>query len=169
MSDGFPIGHVFPANTHPQLDQKRNEIDVMRDQRQKFDAEMLRIERQHHKDAKEIADMTAALNSQIAAGKKSEPTTPGEQRESSGFASAFPRANRYSASSIMPPPGLPPLAAPTPIATKRVSQPSILTEPSFVPSKTASKSVPGSRRNSDENDSDLHYVEEALHQRSTGA
>jgi hypothetical protein len=112
----------------------------LREQRRRFEAEMELIDLQTRRDEEEIH----RLSSDIQYGKHSQPTTPPEFSDSNGFPTALSRPNRFSMSSINQ--GL---------TTPRGSRSgSLLTSPpsgnqqgnGFLPSK----SMPGSRRNSDE-------------------
>ena len=89
------------------------------------------------------------LSSDIQYGKHSQPTTPPEYTNTNGFPTALSRPNRFSMSSINSSSGQ---GASTPRGSRSGS---LMTSPppsgqgaggGFVPSK----SVPGSRRNSDE-------------------
>lgn len=163
-----PSSNLLALTLVCQLEKKRLEFELLRAQREKFESEMRRIELQQKKDAQEIAEMTAALTSRIPDGRDSETTTPGEHLDS-GFASPFPGPKLASSSTMMPPPGLPALSAPVPVAAKHASKSSILGTSTFATSKIASKSVPGSRRNSDENEAETTGQDEGFLHRSAGA
>jgi len=82
------------------------------------------------------------LSTDIKYGKHSQPTTPPEYSNSTGFPTSLSRPNRFSMSSINP-------GAITPRGSRSGSQ--VMSPPStqgngYLPSK----SMPGSRRNSDE-------------------
>jgi hypothetical protein len=83
------------------------------------------------------------LSSDIQYGKHSQPTTPPEYSDSNGFPTALSRPNRFSMSSITPG-----------VTTPRGSRSgSIMSPPSGNQAQgngIPSKSVPGSRRGSDE-------------------
>jgi hypothetical protein len=98
------------------------------------------------------------LSSDIKYGKHSQPTTPPEYSDSNGFPTALSRPNRFSLSSIASPAGM---------STRGSRSGSLLTSPPSVASTQTtqttqgggaqgggaylpSKSVPGSGRNSDE-------------------
>lgn len=96
------------------------------------------IDLQSRRDEEEIN----RLSSDIKYGKHSQPTTPPEYSDSNGFPTSLSRPNRFSMSSITP-------GMSTPRGNRSASQ---LTSP---PATTqgngyAPKSMPGSRRNSDE-------------------
>lgn len=156
--------------TNVQLEKKKLEYERLREQKRRFEAEMQLLDLQQRREEMELAQMQKDLgrNSNTNAGHQSEPTTPPEYREtSSGFPSAFSRPNRYSTSSIISPPG---------IYTRQGRSNSILTSPqsSMMPSrqmmedKLPSKSVPGSRRNSDEDKEEAVRQDPTSH-RSTNA
>jgi len=88
------------------------------------------------------------LSTDIKYGKHSQPTTPPEFSEGNGFPTSLSRPNRFSMSAINP--GLS-----TPRASRSGSQ---LASPPSARSQgngyLPSKSMPGSRRNSDEDDGD---------------
>ena len=128
------------------------------------------LDLQQRREELELAQMQKDLgrNGNPSAGHQSEPTTPPEYREtSSGFPSVFSRPNRYSTSSIISPPG---------IYNRQGRSGSVLTSPqsSIMPSrqvmddKLPSKSVPGSRRNSDEDKEEAVRQDPTSH-RSTNA
>lgn len=104
----------------------------------------------------DLERISTRLNRISLNGPVSEPTTPPEYAES-GFSNRFSRSSRLSMNSIMSPPGL----------SKRFSQSSSqITTPGnhlsgnglySQPEKPSAKSVPGSRRGSDE---DEYYPED---------
>lgn len=108
-------------------------------------------------------------NSNVNAGHQSEPSTPPEYRDTnSGFPTVFSRPNRYSTSSLTSPPGL---------YNRPGRSGSQLTSPQsgFIPSryviddKMPSRSVPGSRRNSDEDEKEEAVRQDPTSHRSTNA
>ena len=95
------------------------------------------------------------LSSDIQYGKHSQPTTPPEYSDSNGFPTALSRPNRFSMSSINP-------GMTTPRGSRSGSQ--ITSPPSSNPGTQGaangylpSKSVPGSRRNSDEEGDEFEH------------
>jgi hypothetical protein len=153
-----------------QLEKKKLEYERLREQKRRFEAEMQLLDLQQRREEQELAQMQKDLgrNGNSTAGHQSEPTTPPEYREmSSGFPSVFSRPNRYSTSSIISPPG---------IYTRQSRSGSVLTSPqsTVMPSRQAmddklpSKSVPGSRRNSDEDKEEAVRQDPTSH-RSTNA
>ncbi|OCK77345.1 ARM repeat-containing protein [Lepidopterella palustris CBS 459.81] len=113
------------------------------------------IDLQSRREEDDISRLSHEIHRFSVSGHQSEPTTPPEYRDNGGFPSAFSRPNRFSISSIASPPG-------TGISTNRQSRSgSQITSPPSVSSTVGtqgsqstnqlpSKSVPGSRRNSDE-------------------
>jgi hypothetical protein len=140
------------------------------------------LDLQQRREEQELAQMQEDLgrgnsnsnnnnnNNSANAGHQSEPSTPPEYREtSSGFPTVFSRPNRYSTSSLTSPPGL---------YTNRPGRSgSQLTSPQsgFIPSryvmddKMPSRSVPGSRRNSDEDEKEEAVRQDPTSHRSTNA
>lgn len=112
--------------------------------------------------------MQEDINARYGGGHQSEPTTPPEYRETSGFPSIFSRPNRYSTSSLTSPPG---------IFNRPARSGSLLTSPlsGTLPSRFAfddqlpSRSVPGSRRNSDEDEKEEAVRQDPTSHRSTNA
>lgn len=89
-------------------------------------------------------------NYHAGAGHQSEPTTPPDYRET-GFPSALSRPNRFSASGIMSPPGL--INRPS-RAGSQVTSPPVERARAYqaLTSAHPSQSVPGSRRDSEDED-----------------
>ena len=92
------------------------------------------------------------LSSEVRYGKPahSQPTTPPEYSDNNGFPSAFSRPNRFSMSSIQQPTKI------TPRGSRANSQ--VTSPPSssfFNNNGLPSQSVPGTRRNSDEEHDDF--------------
>ena len=132
------------------------------------------LDLQQRREEQELAQMQEDLgrsnnNNNTTTGHQSEPTTPPEYREThSGFPSVFSRPNRYSTSSLTSPPGL------YNRANRSGSQ---LTSPQsgisqsilMMDEKLPSKSVPGSRRNSDEDEKEEAVRQDPTSHRSTNA
>jgi hypothetical protein len=116
-------------------------------------------------------DLKRGITAQpMGAGHQSEPSTPPEYRETStGFPTPFSRPNRYSTSSLM--------ASPPSSYSRPGRSGSILTSPQsgMVPSlynmeeQMASRSVPGSRRNSDEDEKEQAVRQDPTSHRSGNA
>ncbi|KAF1970172.1 ARM repeat-containing protein [Bimuria novae-zelandiae CBS 107.79] len=127
------------------LEKKKLEYEYLKEQRRRFEAEMELIDMQSRQEEEEIH----RLSSDIRYGKHSQPTTPPEYANGSGFPSSFSRPNRFSMSAINP--GLA-----TPRGNRTGSQ---LTSPPSARSQGsgfAAQSMPGSRRNSDEDRDDFN-------------
>lgn len=115
----------------------------MKEQRRRFEAEMELIDLQSRRNEEEIHH----LSTEVQYGQHSQPTTPPEYSDSNGFPTALSRPNRFSMSSITA----------GGLSTPRGSRSGSLMSP---PSGSqgngfAAKSVPGSRRNSDEEGDDF--------------
>ncbi|KAK2607489.1 hypothetical protein N8I77_006156 [Diaporthe amygdali] len=146
--------------TPQQIEKKRMEYERIREQKRLFDAEL----------AKHEVELGAMLEEHgRLSGHQSEPTTPPEYRENpSGFPSVFSRPNRYSLSSLTSPPGL---------ANRSARSGSVLASPqSGIPlsrfafdDQLPSWSVPGSRRNSDEDEKEEAVRQDPTSHRSTNA
>lgn len=146
--------------TSQQIEKKRMEYEKIREQKRLFDAEL----------AKHEVELGAMLEEHgRLSGHQSEPTTPPEYRENpTGFPSVFSRPNRYSLSSLTSPPGL---------ANRSARSGSVLASPqSGVPlsrfafdDQLPSWSVPGSRRNSDEDEKEEAVRQDPTSHRSTNA
>lgn len=94
-------------------------------------------------------------------GHQSEPTTPPEYREThGGFPTMFSRPNRYSMSSLVSPPGL--FNRPGRSGSLLTSPQSSIMPPRYHDDPLPYRSVPATRRNSDEDEK-----EEALRQDPT--
>ncbi|KAL1901392.1 hypothetical protein Sste5346_001797 [Sporothrix stenoceras] len=93
------------------LEKKRLEYEKLREQKRRFEAEMQKLDQQQLRDEQELAAMQEDLGrigaAAMATGHQSEPTTPPEYRETttSGFPNMLSRPNRYSTSSLTSPPG----------------------------------------------------------------
>lgn len=145
--------------TPQQIEKKRMEYEKIREQKRLFDAEL----------AKHEVELAMLEEHGRLSGHQSEPTTPPEYRENpTGFPSVFSRPNRYSLSSLQSPPGL---------ANRSARSGSVLASPqSGVPlsrfafdDQLPSWSVPGSRRNSDEDEKEEAVRQDPTSHRSTNA
>ncbi|OAG11068.1 ARM repeat-containing protein [Paraphaeosphaeria sporulosa] len=128
------------------LEKKKLEYEYMKEQRRRIEAEMELIDMQSRQEEEEIN----RLSSDIRYGKHSTPSTPPEYANNTGFPSSFSRPNRFSMSAINP--GLT-----TPRGSRAGSQ---ITSPPSARSQQgngfAAQSMPGSRRNSDEDGDDFN-------------
>lgn len=136
-----------------QLEKKKQEYERIRDQRMRFERQMLQLEAAQRREAAELAKMEEEYGR--IGGHQSEPTTPPEYHDSSGFPSMFSRPNRYSMSSVTSPPGL--YNRPARSGSQLASPPAgvIASHNGFGFDSQAqhhmpSRSVPGTRRNSDD-------------------
>jgi hypothetical protein len=129
------------------------------------------LDLQQRREEQELAQMQEDLgrsNKNSNAGHQSEPTTPPEYRESSsGFPSVFSRPNRYSTSSLTSPPGL--YNRPGRSGSQLTSPQSGILQSRMMDDKLPSKSVPGSRRNSDEDEKEEAVRQDPTSHRSTNA
>jgi len=154
-----------------QLEKKKLEYERLREQKRRFEAEMQLLDLQQRREEQELAQMQEDLgrSNNTTAGHQSEPTTPPEYREStSGFPSVFSRPNRYSTSSLTSPPGL--YNRPGRSGSQLTSpQSGIIQSRLMMDDKLPSKSVPGSRRNSDEDEKEEAVRQDPTSHRSTNA
>ncbi len=131
---------------------------------------MQKLDQQQLRDEFDIAQMQEELghrNSLSLTGHQSEPTTPPEYREtSSGFPTMFSRPNRYSTSSLVTPAGL--FNRPA-RSGSQLASPSGLVQSVFNFDHLPSRSVPASRRNSDEDEKEEALRQDPTSHRSTNA
>ncbi len=133
---------------------------------------MQKLDQQQRREEQELAAMQEDLGRMAAGsltGHQSEPTTPPEYREtSSGFPTMFSRPNRYSTSSLTSPPGL--YTRPARSGSQLASPQSGVVQARFaLDDQLPSRSVPGSRRNSDEDDKEEAVRQDPTSHRSTNA
>lgn len=125
------------------------------------------LDLQQKREEQELAQMQEEIG-RTHVTAQSEPTTPPEFQDSnSGFPSAFSRPNRYSTSSLVSPPGL---------FNRSSRSGSQITSPQsgFMPhlmmdDKAPSRSTPGSRRNSDEDEKEEAVRQDPTSHRATNA
>ncbi|CAK7267437.1 hypothetical protein SEPCBS119000_002549 [Sporothrix epigloea] len=169
------------------LEKKRLEYEKLREQKRRFEAEMHKLDQQQLRDEQELAAMQedlgriGAVAALGTAGHQSEPTTPPERHEtSSGFPSILSRPNRYSTSSLTSPPGL--LHSRPGRSGSQVTSPQSGTIQSSASALSAtdirnfgfddqlpSRSVPITRRNSDEHEKEDAVRQDPTSHRSTNA
>ena len=127
---------------------------------------MQKLDQKQRKEAHELAQMEEEIGR--LSGHQSEPTTPPEYHDSSGFPSIFSRPNRYSASSLASPPGL--FNRPGRSGSQLTSPPSGQGQMRYGYDETAnpSRSVPTTRRNSDDEKEEAVRQDPTSH-RSTNA
>ncbi|OCT45870.1 putative RNA-binding protein [Cladophialophora carrionii] len=162
MSVARPFGQQYPSvNSTAQAKNKQMFEDIQNAKR-KAEEQLRLLEMQERSlqmgaSTQDLDRISTHLNRISLNGPVSEPTTPPEYAES-GFSNRFSRSSRLSTNSILSPPGL----------SKRMSQSSsqVTSPPAnrlsgngmFNQSqKPSAKSVPGSRRGSDE---DEYYPED---------
>lgn len=148
---GLSFNNILLVANTVQWEKKRAEYDILREQRRRFEAELEKFNIQQAREKQQLDQMTQDLiGMDVSAGHQSEPTTPPEYRDQI-YPSVFSRTNRYSSSSLTSPPGL----------NNRSSRSgSVLTSPPSEIAQTLhnhisndtlpSKSVPGSRRGSND-------------------
>lgn len=155
------------------MEKKRQDYEKLREQRRLFEAEMEKLDMQQRQDELELAQIEHELGRGSGmggmTGHQSEPTTPPEYREtSSGFPTLFSRPNRYSASSLVSPPGL--FNRPGRSGSQLASPQSGIMPSRFgFDHPLPSRSVPGSRRNSDEDEKEEALRQDPTSHRSTNA
>lgn len=146
------------------------EYERIREQRRRFELEMQRLDQQSRREAQELAQMEEEIGR--IGGHQSEPTTPPEYRDNpSGFPSIFSRPNRYSASNLTSPPGL--FNRPSRSGSQLASPPANMMQARYAfedqsPGQMPSRSVPGTRRNSDDEKDEAVRQDPTSH-RSTNA
>ncbi|KAI9798459.1 MAG: hypothetical protein M1825_005339 [Sarcosagium campestre] len=151
------------------VEQKRLECEMLREHRRRFAAEMQLLDLRQHSNEQELLQMKQDLNRANAImGPQSEPTTPPEYRDSgAGFPSVLSRPNRYSSSSLASPPGLNHRISNA--SSQITSPPSHRISAPVIGTKMPSKSVPGSRRNSDENEPEAIFDQDPIGSRPSAA
>ena len=143
------------------------EYERLREQKRRFEAEMQKLDQQQRREELELAQMQEDIGRM--SGHQSEPTTPPEYREtSSGFPTMFSRPNRYSTSSLTSPPGL--YNRPGRSGSQLASPQSGILQSRFAfDDQLPSRSVPGSRRNSDEDEKEEAIRQDPTSHRSANA
>ncbi len=152
-----------------QLEKKKLEYERLREHKRRFEAEIHKLDAQQRQEERELQQMAEDLQGGRFAGHQSEPTTPPEYREtSSGFPTMFSRPNRYSTSSLTSPPGL--FNRPGRSGSQLASPQSGILQSRFAfDDQLPSRSVPGSRRNSDEDEKEEAVRQDPTSHRSTNA
>ncbi|OAQ79983.1 RNA-binding protein [Purpureocillium lilacinum] len=146
------------------IEQKKIEYERIREQRHRFELEMQRLDQRQRREALELAQMEEEIGR--LAGHQSEPTTPPEYRDNSGFPSMFSRPNRYSMSSLASPPGL--FNRPARSGSQLTSPPSGLIQNRYgYEEPMPSRSVPTTRRNSDDEEKEEAVRQDPTSHRST--
>ncbi|KAK1761407.1 Pumilio y domain family member 4 [Echria macrotheca] len=163
-----PQGFTDPVNIQKVqlLEKKRLDYERIRESRRRFEAEI-------HKLDAQLEELTTTTTTTTTAarfsGHQSEPTTPPEYRETSaGFPTMFSRPNRYSTSSLTSPPGI--FNRPARSGSQLASpQSGIMLSRFSFDDQLPSRSVPGSRRNSDEDEKEEAVRQDPTSHRSTNA
>ncbi|PNY27788.1 Armadillo-like helical [Tolypocladium capitatum] len=159
-------GPAIDASQEYNIEQKKMEYERIREQRRRFELEMQRLDQQQRREAHELAQMEEEMGR--LGGHQSEPTTPPEYRDSSGFPSMFSRPNRYSTSSLASPPGL--FNRPARSGSQLTAPPSGLMQHRYAFEEPApSRSVPTTRRNSDDDEKEEAVRQDPTSHRSTNA
>ncbi|KAI1649634.1 ARM repeat-containing protein [Daldinia loculata] len=172
-SQRMPEPQEYSAYKVQLLEKKKIEYEKLREQKRRFEAEMHKLDQQQRRDEFDIAQMQEDLgrgNGLGLTGHQSEPTTPPEYREtSSGFPTMFSRPNRYSTPSLglVSPPGL--FNRPGRSGSQLTSPQSGILQSRFFDDAIPSRSVPGSRRNSDEDEKEEALRQDPTSHRSTNA
>ncbi|KAF4123613.1 hypothetical protein GMORB2_6314 [Geosmithia morbida] len=146
-----------------QIEKKKLEYERIREQRRRFELEMQKLDQDFRREARELAQMEEDVRIH---GHQSEPTTPPEHHNS-GFPSIFSRPSRYSMSSLASPPGF--QNRPARSGSQLISPPSGVGQGRYGwDDVLPSRSVPLTRRNSDDEDKDESFRTEPVgHHRST--
>jgi len=146
------------------------DYERLREHKRRFEAEIHKLDAQQRQEERELAMMQEDLSIGRMVGHQSEPTTPPEFRESSsGFPTMFSRPNRYSLSSLTSPQGM--FSRPVRSGSQLVSPQSGLVQSRFTTydDPVPARSVPGSRRNSDDDEKEEAVRQDPTSHRSTNA
>ncbi|PHH87266.1 hypothetical protein CDD83_9109 [Cordyceps sp. RAO-2017] len=146
------------------IERKKREYERIQEQRRQFEREMQKLEQRQKREAQELAQMEEEMGR--LGGHQSEPTTPPEYHDNSGFPSIFSRPNRYSTSSLASPPGL--YTRPARSGSQLTSPPSGLIQHRYG-FEEPSRSVPTTRRNSDDDEKEEAVRQDPTSHRSTNA
>jgi hypothetical protein len=146
------------------------EYERIREQRRHFEIEMLALDQKQRREAMELVQMEEEMNRYT--GHQSEPTTPPEYRNTNnGFPSIFSRPNRFSTSSITSPPGLfgRPVRSGSLLDSPVHGAGSLQQSYGLDDAQVPSRSVPITRRNSDDDDKEEAVRQDPSSQRSTNS
>jgi hypothetical protein len=122
----------------------------MREQKKRLEADMKLLDMQQEKERQKMDQLARDLAQAGLSGPVSEPTTPPEYRDQ-GFPSVLSHPPRFSTSSVTSSPGIFNIFSPSQIT----SPPAAQSKPTSTQAPTnhaAVQSVPGSRRNSEEDE-----------------
>jgi len=137
-----------------QLQRKKEQYEFLLQQQERFQSEMANLDFKAKNTEDELHRLQSELNQLNIAGHQSEPTTPPEYHQN-----GFTRQNRLSLASLTSPPSVTSMGGPR--SNRSSSQ--VVTSPfQATASQLPSTSVPGTRRNSDEDDED-QYEKEIQH------
>lgn len=128
------------------------------------------LDQKQRREALELVRMEEEMNR--FAGHQSEPTTPPEYRNTNnGFPSIFSRPNRFSTSSIASPPGLfgRPVRSGSLLDSPVHGAGSLQQSYGLDDAQVPSRSVPITRRNSDDDDKEEAVRQDPSSQRSTNS
>ncbi|CAI6098499.1 unnamed protein product, partial [Clonostachys chloroleuca] len=147
------------------LEQKKAEYERIVNQRRRFELEMQILDQRSRREAAELAQLEEEVVR--VTGHQSEPTTPPEHY--SGFPSALSRPSRYSMSSLTSPPGFQSRSARS--GSQLTSPPAGMIGGSRYgwDDHLPSRSVPITRRNSDDEERDEAVRQDPTSHRSTHA
>jgi hypothetical protein len=174
VRDVTETNHGQIRRLRSQIEKKRMDYEKIREHKRRVEAEIHMLTAQERQEELELAAMTEDLRytGNSLAGHQSEPTTPPEYRDtSSGFPSIFSRPNRYSTSSLTSPPGLGLFTTrPGRSGSQLASPQSGIMQSRFAfDDQLPSRSVPSSRRNSDEDEKEEAVRQDPTSHRSTNA
>lgn len=161
------------ANPFTQLEKKKAEYEYLKEQRRRFEAEMELYDIQMKGIQSDYARLSQDVgrnnnHSSNYAGHQSEPTTPPEYRDQ-GFPSAFSRPQRYSMQGLTSPQQSYQSGSTRPSRSgSQITSPGQQTYPHGV-SHIPSKSMPGSRRGSDEDEDNYEFDISNMNPRSGAA
>lgn len=133
-----------------QTEKKARQYEELLAQQRRIQAQMALIDPETRREVEEHQRLEQDIT-MFTSGHQSEPTTPPE------LYSSVRRPNHFSSSSLTSPPGF--LARPNRSGSQLTSPPSAFVRPftSHASSTIPSKSVPASRRGSDEEEEDYAY------------
>ncbi|EKG11259.1 hypothetical protein MPH_11603 [Macrophomina phaseolina MS6] len=155
------------------LEKKKAEYEYLKEQRRRFEAEMELYDIQMKGIQSDYARLSQDVgrnnnHSSNYAGHQSEPTTPPEYRDQ-GFPSAFSRPQRYSMQGLTSPQQSYQSGSTRPSRSgSQITSPGQQTYPHGV-SHIPSKSMPGSRRGSDEDEDNYEFDISNMNPRSGAA
>jgi hypothetical protein len=121
----------------------------MREQKKRFEADMKLLDMQHERERQEIDQLARDLAHAGLSGPVSEPTTPPEYRDG-GFPTSFARPSRFSTSSVTSSPGIFNIFSPSQVTSPPATSQARNGATSGSNHRFSVHSVPGSRRNSEE-------------------